>query len=83
MQFTIGKSDLLPVFKLISFQNVIMQMLSVYPDLLGDQAPPPAPPTMVNNLPVKKIEKKGNFVNCNKLVNSMFKNNKRQKSFLN
>lgn len=60
-----------------------MQMLSVYPDLLGDQAPPAAPPTMVNNLPVKKIEKKGNFVNCNQLVNFLLKDNKVQKSFMN
>ncbi len=36
-----------------------MQMLSVYPDLLGDQAPPPAPASVVSNLPVKKIDKQG------------------------
>ena len=80
MQFTIGKSE--SVLKLNFFQNVIMQMLSVYPDLLGDQAPPPAPPTMVNNLPIKKIEKKGNFVNCNQLVNFVLKITV-QKGFLN
>ena len=30
-------------------------MLSVYPDLLGDQAPPPAPPVMIESLPIVKI----------------------------
>lgn len=32
-------------------QNVIAQMLAVYPDLLGDQAPPPATTTMIEGLP--------------------------------
>ncbi|XP_014786402.1 uncharacterized protein LOC106880799 [Octopus bimaculoides] len=34
----------------LMFQNVILQMLAVHPDLLNDQAPPPAPLTLIENL---------------------------------
>ncbi|GAB1605781.1 E3 ubiquitin-protein ligase Praja-1-like [Argonauta hians] len=34
----------------LMFQNVILQMLAVHPDLLNDQAPPPAPLTIIENL---------------------------------
>ncbi|CAH1789014.1 unnamed protein product [Owenia fusiformis] len=39
------------------FQNVIFQMTSVYPDLLGDQAPPPATNEDMEKLPIKEIDK--------------------------
>ncbi|XP_067653434.1 uncharacterized protein [Haliotis asinina] len=35
----------------LMFQNVITQMLAVHPELLGDQAPPPVPQTVIDNLP--------------------------------
>lgn len=34
----------------LMFQNVILQMLAVHPDLLNDQAPPPATQTAIENL---------------------------------
>lgn len=34
----------------LMFQNVILQMLAVHPDLLNDQAPPPATQTVIENL---------------------------------
>ncbi|ELU18917.1 hypothetical protein CAPTEDRAFT_226797 [Capitella teleta] len=37
------------------FQNVILQMISVYPDLLNDQAPPPISPTRFTELPTIQI----------------------------
>ena len=48
---TIDQHSSLPVL-----QNVIMQMLSVYPDLLGEQAPPPAPATTIKDLPKIKVD---------------------------
>ncbi|XP_048251580.1 uncharacterized protein LOC124127159 isoform X2 [Haliotis rufescens] len=35
----------------LMFQNVITQMLAVHPELLGDQAPPPVPQTVIDSLP--------------------------------
>ncbi|KAK6184895.1 hypothetical protein SNE40_007254 [Patella caerulea] len=36
----------------IMFQNVIMQMLAVHPELMGDQAPPPVPQDVIEGLPI-------------------------------
>ncbi|ESO85111.1 hypothetical protein LOTGIDRAFT_168137 [Lottia gigantea] len=36
----------------LMFQNVIMQMLAVHPELMGDQAPPPVPQHIIDSLPI-------------------------------
>lgn len=41
---------------LYCFQNVILQMISVYPDLLSDQAPPPVSPALFEALPTISID---------------------------
>ncbi|KAK3595436.1 hypothetical protein CHS0354_003431 [Potamilus streckersoni] len=37
----------------VMFENVILQMLAVYPDLLGEQAPPPASKAAIDALPTR------------------------------
>ncbi|VDI29113.1 E3 ubiquitin-protein ligase Praja2 [Mytilus galloprovincialis] len=62
--FTINIEELSPLDLLMNdrrselelmFENVIIQMLAVHPDLLGEQAPPPAAQSTIQNLPVTPV----------------------------
>ncbi|KAJ8311741.1 hypothetical protein KUTeg_011096 [Tegillarca granosa] len=41
----------------LMFENVILQMLAVHPDLLSDHAPPPASSSIIENLPCFAVTK--------------------------
>ncbi|XP_052084992.1 uncharacterized protein LOC127722164 isoform X1 [Mytilus californianus] len=62
--FTINIEELSPLDLLMNdrrselelmFENVIIQMLAVHPDLLGEQAPPPATQSTIQNLPITPV----------------------------
>ncbi|XP_070535882.1 E3 ubiquitin-protein ligase Praja-2-like isoform X2 [Ptychodera flava] len=40
------------------FENAILHMLALHPDLQGDQAPPPATKEVIDDLPLVKIQQK-------------------------